>query len=61
MSHTNASISQAFLMASTNPAKVIGLYDELGSIDVGKIADLVIVDDKFGIKNVILGGEICKL
>ena len=44
-------------MASTNPAKAIGLYNELGSITPGKRADLVFVDDVFNVKNVMLGGE----
>ena len=45
-------------MASTNPAKAVGFYDELGSIESGKRADLVFVDDMFNVKKVILGGEI---
>ena len=57
MSHTNCGIAQCFLMASSNPAGVIGLGDEIGSVEVGKIADLVFVDDKFNVKNVMLGGE----
>ena len=60
MKHTSCGIAEAFLMASRNPARLIGLDDEIGSIDVGKIADLVIVDDKFNVDTVILGGEICK-
>ncbi len=60
MTHTSCGIAEAFIMASGNPARVIGLYDELGSIDVGKRADLVFVDDTFNVKKVILGGEICK-
>jgi len=59
MAHTNCGIAQAFIMASTNPAKVIGLYDELGSIEEGKNADLVFVDDKFNISKVMLSGNIC--
>lgn len=61
MTHTNCGIAQAFLMASTNPAKAIGLYDDRGSIEVGKKADLVFVDDRFNVKNVILGGRVCEL
>ena len=57
MAHTNCGIAQAFLMASTNPAKAVDLYDEVGSIDVGKRADLVFVDDLFNIKKVMLEGE----
>ena len=57
MSHTRASIADAFLMASTNPAKVINMYDSIGSVDIGKRADLVVVDDKFNIKRVLVGAE----
>jgi len=59
MSHTNCGIAQAFVMASLNPAKVIGMDDEIGSIEPGKIADLVFVDDKFNVHQVMLGGKIC--
>ena len=58
MTHTNCGIAQAFLMASTNPARAVGLGDELGSIEPGKRADLVFVDDKFNIRQVMLGGAI---
>jgi N-acetylglucosamine-6-phosphate deacetylase len=60
MKHTNCGIAQAFIMASLNPAKVIGLDHEIGSIAVGKVADLVFVDDRFNVDKVMLGGEICK-
>jgi len=59
MTHTNCGIAQAFLMASRNPARAVGLDREVGSIEAGKRADLVFVDDKFFVKQVILGGKIC--
>ncbi len=59
MQSTSCGIAQAFKMASTNPAKAVGL-DDVGSIEVGKKADLVFVDDKFNLKKVVLGGEVCK-
>ena len=58
MAHTNCGIAQAFLMASRNPARVIGLEDESGTIEVGKRADLVFVDDVFNVKHVMLGGKL---
>ena len=58
MTHTRAGITEAFLMASRNPARVIGLDNEIGTIAIGKTADLVIVDDKFNVDTVILGGEV---
>ena len=54
-------IAQAFIMASLNPARVLGMQNERGSIERGKIADLVFVDDRFNVKNVMLGGRVCKL
>ncbi|MBE7024925.1 MAG: hypothetical protein E7408_02580 [Ruminococcaceae bacterium] len=60
MSHTNCGIAQAFVMASTNPAKVLGWDNEIGSIEQGKKADLVFVDHMFNVKNVMLGGELCR-
>ena len=59
MTHTNCGITEAFLMASRNPARVLGLDNEIGSIDTGKTADIVIVTDRFEVKKVILGGEVC--
>ena len=58
MAHTNCGIAQAFLMASRNPARAIGLEDEIGTIEAGKRADLVFVDDVFNVKKVILGGKV---
>lgn len=58
MAHTNCGIAQAFLMASRNPARAIGLDDEIGTIEPGKRANLVFVDDMFNVKNVMLGGKL---
>lgn len=60
MSHTNCGIAQAFLLASTNPARLLGMDDKIGSIALGKTADLVFVDDRFHVKKVMLNGELCR-
>ncbi len=57
MTHTRCGIAEAFLMASTNPAKAANLHD-VGSIEVGKKANLVFVDDIFNVKKVMLNGKI---
>lgn len=57
MQNSACGIAQAFLMASTNPAKAVGLYDVLGSITIGKNADLVFTDDMFNILKVMQEGE----
>lgn len=56
MTHTNCGITQAFLMSSRNPARAIGLDHEVDTIAIGKKANLVIVDDRFNIKQVLLEG-----
>lgn len=57
MKHTNCGIAQAFLAASRNPARAVGMDDEIGTIETGKKANLVFVDDTFNVKKVMLEGE----
>lgn len=57
MRHTNCGIAQAFLMASRNPARAIGIDDEVGTVEVGKKANLVFVDDVFHVQKVMLAGS----
>lgn len=58
MTHTNCGIAQAFLMASRNPARSVGLDHEVGTIEVGKRADIIFVDDMFRVEKVMLAGEV---
>lgn len=58
MTHTNCGIAQAFLMAARNPARSVGMDDEIGSIEAGKRADLVFVDDMFHVQKVMLAGTL---
>lgn len=51
-------IDSAVKMASLNPAKAINMDKEIGSIEIGKKADLVLFDDKINIKAVYLGGKL---
>ena len=44
-------------MASLNPAKSLGVDDEVGSIAVGKAADLVLLDDNMDILSVYIDGK----
>ena len=43
----------AILAATKNPAMSIGIFDEVGSISVGKKADLLLVTEDFTLKQVI--------
>lgn len=40
-----------------NPAKVIGVYDKYGSIDEGKYANIILLDEKLEIKHIIFKGK----
>ncbi|MEU5402834.1 N-acetylglucosamine-6-phosphate deacetylase [Streptomyces sp. NPDC005963] len=42
---------------SVNPAKLLGLYDRVGSLEPGKDADLVVLDDQFRLKGVMRQGS----
>ena len=42
---------------SANPAKLLGLYDRVGSLEPGKDADLVVLDAAFTLKGVMRKGE----
>ncbi len=45
-------------MASANPAKLLGLEKTHGSIEIGKRADLVALDDEGNVRLTIIGGRI---
>lgn len=42
---------------SANPARLLGMYDRVGSLDPGKDADLVLLDADFALKGVMRRGE----
>ncbi|MHB9851985.1 N-acetylglucosamine-6-phosphate deacetylase [Streptomyces krungchingensis] len=42
---------------SANPARLLGMYDKVGSLEPGKDADLVVLDSDFALKGVMRGGE----
>lgn len=43
-----------------NPARSIGISNDYGSIEVGKYADIVIIDNELNIVHVINKGEIIR-
>nr|WP_107057548.1 N-acetylglucosamine-6-phosphate deacetylase [Streptomyces sp. NRRL S-646] len=42
---------------SANPARLLGMYDRIGSLEPGKDADLVVLDHQFALKGVMRRGE----
>ncbi len=43
--------------ATITPAKVVGVFDRLGSLEVGKLADLLILDQDLKLEAVFIGGK----
>ena len=56
--YTNTSIplNECVNCATLNPATTIGVADRKGSIEVGKDADVVLLDDEFNVRKTIIGG-----
>ena len=50
-------IVEAVRMVTLTPARIIGADLDCGSLEPGKRADLVIFDDAFNTRCVMLGGE----
>ena len=46
-------LEQAIMAATANPARSIGIFDRVGSIRIGKQADLLLVSENFELKRVI--------
>lgn len=55
--HIGCGVAEIFQMSSENPAKAIRLFDKIGSIEPGKKANIVLVDEEINLHGVILGGS----
>ncbi len=54
---TQVSLPEVIRMASLTPAKIAGREDEIGSIEVGKRADLLIQSSDLEIEAIFLDGK----
>lgn len=50
-------LTSAVKCAAVNPAKAVGIYEEYGSLSAGKFADLLILDEELGLKQVFRHGR----
>lgn len=55
--NTGAPIEEVITTVTKTPAKELGLYDRLGSLSVGKLADITIFDDTLQIQRTIVDGR----
>ncbi|MBT3318340.1 MAG: N-acetylglucosamine-6-phosphate deacetylase [Clostridia bacterium] len=51
-------LEKAVASVTSAPSKVIGMQDEIGSIEVGKCADFVVLDKDLNVVNVIIDGRV---
>ena len=54
--NTDLSLSDVFACASLNPAKAVGEAERIGSLEVGKCADIIICDDDINVITTIIDG-----
>ncbi|MBE6656671.1 MAG: N-acetylglucosamine-6-phosphate deacetylase [Ruminococcaceae bacterium] len=57
LAYTSLPICEVFKMASLNPATSIGVSDRIGSLEAGKDADIIIVDEDINVKRTIKKGK----
>lgn len=55
--NTKISIPEVVETVTKNPARRLKLYNEIGSLEVGKAADIIIFDSDFNIKKVFIDGK----
>jgi len=55
---TDATLSEAIQMASLNPATSINVSDRKGSLEIGKDADVILLDDEFNCHLTFVNGEV---
>lgn len=57
MEFTGVDIRVAFKCAATNAAKALGIYNIVGSIEPGRIANIVFVNKEFHVRKIIFRGN----
>jgi len=58
MKFTRCDLVDAIRFATVNPAKLLNIFDQCGSIAPQKIADLVVLDDKLNVVMTMVAGQI---
>ncbi|WP_347245254.1 amidohydrolase family protein, partial [Thermogutta sp.] len=58
MEYAEIPLEEALAWGTLNPARVLGIDREVGSIAVGKCADLAVIDEDFGVRYTVLDGNV---
>ena len=51
-------LGQAIRSASTNPARAIGVQHDYGSLEPGKLANVLLLDDELNVHTLLLRGQL---
>ena len=55
--NTKFDVASCVELVTKNPAVELKIFDKLGSLEVGKAADIVLFDDEFNIKKIFIDGK----
>ena len=58
MKHTGYGLCHAIRFATINPARMLGIDHKVGSLEPGKLANIILIDDMVHIDTVILQGDV---
>jgi N-acetylglucosamine-6-phosphate deacetylase len=56
--HTSASLPDVIRMASLTPAQRAGIDQDVGSLTVGRRADMLVLSKRLAVKRVVIGGQV---
>jgi N-acetylglucosamine-6-phosphate deacetylase len=56
-----ASLVEVVRMATLTPARILGMDAEIGSVEVGKRTDLLMLDSELHVRQVYIGGKRCSI
>ena len=49
--------NEALYHATVSPAKMLGIFDKVGSLEAGKIANMLVLDNELNVREVIFKGK----
>jgi len=55
--NTSSSLPEAMRMGSLTPARRVGMDSQIGSLEVGKQADFLVLDEDLKVRQVFIAGE----
>ena len=58
---TGITFTEALYHATAAPAKMLGIFDSVGSLEVGKIANMLVLDNELNVREVIFEGNSVKV